>query len=401
MSEPLLPSPPVPSSPLRLVVVGGGHASLPLLADAGRWVRAGVDVTLVSDAPDLWYSGMTPEWLGGVYTRDDVTVGLGAICAREGVRFEQSTATHLDLGERRVQTLTGEAIRFDALVLDVGAANPGTAIAPATVRTKPLHRIEALGSALDDGVERLAIVGGGAAGVECALNVTARRDAPRVVLLEPADALVAGLPSRVGRWAHGALRSRGAVVRLGARVERAGADGVELASGERVRADAVLWATGSVGPPWLAGSGLPVDARGFVRVRSTLQAQGHDDVFVAGDAAVVDGHEDLARIGVHAVKQGATLRTNVGRWLDTRRGAAPRPLAPFRPYPVAPLILSTGTPAAWIAAGPVALRTRAALGLKHAVDRRWIRRYRRRPLSTPGLWDLAHAGDATPATADR
>ena len=64
-------------SPLRLLIVGGGHASLPVLDHARRLAEAeGATVTLVSDRPELWYSGMTPEWLGGVYTQEDVTIPL-------------------------------------------------------------------------------------------------------------------------------------------------------------------------------------------------------------------------------------------------------------------------------------------------------------------------------------
>lgn len=384
--------PAAPSPSLHLVVVGGGHASLPLLAGAGALARRGVRVTLVSDAPVLWYSGMTPEWLGGVYTRADATVDLAAICAREGVRFVVDRAVGLDRAARTLRTAGGAALSYSVLVLDVGAVNPHAEAAAEAVHTKPLHAIERLGNALDAGIARLVIVGGGAAGVETALNVTARHDAPRVTLLEPSDRLLAGMPARVGRWAEAELRQRGACVRLAARVLRADADAAVLADGTRLEADAVLWATGSAGAPWLAASGLPADARGFVRVRPTLQVEGDADTFAAGDVAVVAGHERLPRIGVHAVKQGPTLAANVARRLDALGGSRARPLAPFRPYPVAPLILSTGTPEAWYVARAAALRGRWALGLKHAVDRRWMRRYAVRPLSRGRLWDLAHAG---------
>ena len=48
-------------SPLRLLIVGGGHASLPLLGHAGRLAEAeGATVTLVSDddVPGGAYSGI-------------------------------------------------------------------------------------------------------------------------------------------------------------------------------------------------------------------------------------------------------------------------------------------------------------------------------------------------------
>ena len=389
---------------VRLLLVGGGHASLPLLASAGA--LAGAAVTLLSDRPELWYSGMTPEWLGGVYTRADVTVPLAALCAREGVRFVEGTAVGLDRAARTVATAAGDALAYDLVVFDVGAVNPGDA--GGAIHTKPLHRVEALGQFLDEAAglgepRRLVIVGGGAAGVEVALNVTARPDldALDLVLLEPSDRLAAALPARLGEGAADTLRQRGADVRLGTRVASSDPRGVHLEGGERLAADAVLWATGSVGPGLFANAGLAVSDAGFARVDAGLRAEGDARVFVAGDSASVAGHEGLARIGVHAVKQGPVLKENVGRVVEAL-GAARDPaevaLRPFRPYPVAPLILSTGDREAWGVVGAVAVRGRPLLRLKHAVDRRWIDRYRP-PESYAGRWDARAACEGPVSTS--
>ncbi len=385
-----------------LVVVGGGHASLPLLAHARRLAsETGAEVTLVSDRPELWYSGMTPEWLGGVYARADVTIPLGPICEREGVRFVEGRAEALDRHAREVVLSDGRRERYDVVAFDIGAVNPGRDDADGAVRTKPLWRIGELGRFLDDTAasgdeRRLAIVGGGAAGTETALNVTARPDLTRlsVTVVEPGDRLCPELPTRVGEWAAETLRGRGATLRLGARAEAADADGVHL-DGETLPTDAVLWATGSVGPPLFRHAGLAVTDRGFARVDRGLRSVDDGRVFVAGDSAAVAGHEELARIGVHAVKQGPVLRENVRqalRALAAGQDPGRVPLRPFRPYPVAPLLVSTGEPSAWWVAGPVAVRAGGVLRLKHAVDRRWIDRYRD-GASYDRRWDAWNASE--------
>ena len=385
---------------MRLLVVGGGHASLPLLAHARPLIEAGAEVVLLSDRPELWYSGMTPEWLGGVYQRADVTVPLPPLCDREGVRFVQGVAVALDRDAREVETASGERLGYDLVAFDIGAVNPGDA--SGAIHTKPLHQIEALGTFLTEAAasgedRRLVIVGGGAAGVETALNVTARPGLDRldVVLVEPGDRLVAALPDHVGRWCERTLRARGATVHLGARVAEANDDGVTLASGDRLGAHAVLWATGSVGPSLFREAGLAVTEAGFARVNAGLRSLTDPRVFVAGDSAAVEGHEDLPRIGVHAVKQGPVLHENTGRTLLAMRGGtSPEAvvLAPWRPYPAAPLILSTGAHTAWYAVGPLALKGKTLLRLKHVVDRRWIDRYRE-PQSYDALWDARAAVD--------
>jgi NADH dehydrogenase FAD-containing subunit len=371
---------------------------LPLLAHAGEHVRRGVEVTLLSDRPDLWYSGMTPEWTGGVYTRDDVTVSLERICAEQGVRFVQGKAVGLERRARVVTAQDGRRLGYDLVAFDVGAVNPLSERAGGAVHTKPLHQIEALGAFLEaPGPRRLVVVGGGAAGVETALNVTARPDARdlHVVVVEPSGQLMKTLPERAGGWALQTLRQRGAEVRLETAVSHVSEGAVHLEGGGALAADAVLWATGSVGPDLFARSGLATTDDGFVRVRRGLWAVGDPRVFAAGDAAAVEGHEGLARIGVHAVKQGPVLRENVGRVVDAVLGGRPLSevsLRPFRPYPAAPLVLSTGEPVGWYAVGPVALKGRPFLRLKHALDRRWIDPYRP-PDSYAAHWDARAASD--------
>lgn len=377
---------------MRVLVVGGGHASLPLLANARELRPSGHEVTLISDCDRLWYSGMTPEYLGGVYTHADVTIDLGAICEREGVRFVPEPAVHLDPEARFVETASGSRIPYDVLAVDVGAANPATGRAPEAVRTKPLHRIGALAAflhevAVGESERTLAIVGGGAAGVEVALNVSAHpqlRGRLAVTIIEPGEALVSGFPPRARRWAADRLRSRGVALRFGTEVIRAEGHHLDLSDGSSLLADRVLWATGSVGQRWLAEV-LPVDARGFVRAGETLQVSGHPHVFVAGDAAVVEGHEGLARVGVHAVKQGPTLRRNVRALADALgegKTVEAAGLERWAPYPAAPLILSSGERDALFVVGPLALHGAWALALKHRVDRAWIEPY----LSHPPSW---------------
>ncbi|MEM6325882.1 MAG: FAD-dependent oxidoreductase, partial [Bacteroidota bacterium] len=318
----------------------------------------------------------------------------------DGPDVEHREAVALDREAREVETASGDRLGYDLAVFDIGAVNPGTA--GGAIRTKPLHRIEALGAFLSEAAtsgdaRRLVIVGGGAAGIETALNVTGRPDLERlaVTVIEPGDRLVASLPARLGRWCERTLRARGAYVRLGARVADVDDAGVRLESGEAIPADAVVWATGSVGPALFAEAGLSVTERGFVRVGAGLRSVDDPRVFVAGDSAAVTRYEDLPRIGVHAVKQGPALLENVGRMARAMtRGTPPEAveLEAWRPYPAAPLILSTGAPTAWYAVGPLALRGRPLLRLKHAIDRRWIDRYRA-PESYDGLWDARAASE--------
>ncbi|RIK89755.1 MAG: selenide, water dikinase SelD, partial [Proteobacteria bacterium] len=156
-------------------------------------------------------------------------------------------------------------------------------------------------------------------------------------------------------------------LRLGARVARAEPGGVVLDDGERVACDALVWAVGAASPPWLAASGLPTDARGFVRVRDTLAVVDHDALFAAGDCARFE--PDLPKAGVYAVRQGPVLARN----LEARvRGATLRRYAPQRDY-FAALNLADGT-----AIGTkwgFALEGRPVFAFKDWIDRGFVRRF--------------------------
>src|SRR5690606_24614287 len=69
----------------------------------------------------------------------------------------------------------------------------------------------------------------------------------------------------------------------------------------------ILWATGTKGPDFFKEAGLLTNERGFVHTDTQLRVIGRSNIFASGDSALVKGYENLARIGVHAVKQGPVL----------------------------------------------------------------------------------------------
>ncbi|WP_263787538.1 NAD(P)/FAD-dependent oxidoreductase [Salinibacter grassmerensis] len=393
------------TEPLHIVLVGGGHAMLPSLAHAQDWTDAGIKVTLIDPQRWLYYSGMVPEHLGGVYAVDDIRVDLRRLAHRAGATHVTARATALDPEARVVTTDEGETIPYDVLAIDVGGVNP--ALPDAAVGTKPIYRIRALSphlkQVLDAPTETLGltIVGGGAAGVEVALNITGRfagagRTADlSLTVVEQSGRILPGFPEGMRAYAARLLRERGATIRTATTVGQVrGADGdrtqVDMRTGtgehDTVHPDAVLWSTGAVAPPLLRESGLSTDERGFLHTTRRLRTPTHPRIFAAGDCGTIP-ELNLDKVGVHAVKQGPDLRTNLDTTLRrlAEDGSAPvaSALTAFRPYPVAPLVLSTGARRAIWTAGPLWMARSWFLRLKHWVDRRWIQRY------APEQWGAA------------
>ena len=117
------------------------------------------------------------------------------------------------------------------------------------------------------------------------------------------------------------LEARSVEVYIGRSVIASGAGELELASGERFRAQASVWATGACAPNWIAGCGVGTDPQGFVEVGETLQSRSHAEIFAAGDIATI---ADAARpkSGAIAVRQGPVLARNLRLALG---GLSPEP----------------------------------------------------------------------------
>ena len=152
-----------------------------------------------------------------------------------------------------------------------------------------------------------------------------------------------------------------------------------LHTGEQLGFDGLLWVGGAASLPLFADSGLPTDARGFVRVRPTLEVVGHDDLFAAGDCASLEGRPDLPKAGVYAVRQGPGARPQSAR--PSRR----RELRPYRPQSDFLSLLNLADGRAIATKWGLAAEGRAVFALKDWIDRRFMRRFQ----------VLAPDGDAT------
>ena len=123
------------------------------------------------------------------------------------------------------------------------------------------------------------------------------------------------------------------------------------------RSATALWATGVVGPAFLAASGLACDAAGCVRVDATLRSVSHGFVFAAGDCAAIEGNP-RPKAGVWAVRAGAPLAANL------RRAARGRALRRWRPQSDALAILGLGDGRALAWRNGVAVAGRAGMALE-------------------------------------
>src|SRR3954452_10368106 len=216
------PAPPIaPPITKDLVLVGGGHAHVHVLKRFGMRPEPGLRLTLITRDLQTPYSGMLPGYVAGLYSFAECHIDLVRLARFAGARLIHDEAVGLDHAARHVLCRDHPSFRYDIVSLDIGSVPrrddvPGAA--EHTVAVKPIDRFgrrwEALlARAAAQPRLRLAIVGGGAGGVELALaaqhRLTGLLDTAPEVTLVTRDGLLPSHNHRARKLLARILEQRG------------------------------------------------------------------------------------------------------------------------------------------------------------------------------------------------
>ncbi len=363
----------------QVVLLGGGHAHVHVLQALAREPLAAAEVTLVTPFARLVYSGMVPGLVAGHYTVEQCTIPLPALAQAARIKLMESSVVQLDATARTLQLASGERMVYDVLSLDTGSVMdrdrlPGAREHGLFVRPIEhfVHLLEALLALSRERLLDVVVIGGGAGGVELAMALQYRMagqgdERVRVALVTGGPPPLFGYPQTVIERGLRALAARRITV-LHEACSRIETGAVHLASGARLACDAPVIATGADAPPYLTGSGLELDERGFVLTGPTLQSLSHPEVLAAGDVAT-RSDAPHAKSGVHAVRAGPPLALNL------RRLVGGGELLPHRPQPRTLNLLSCGERRAIASYGAWSAQGRWVWWWKDHIDRGFVARY--------------------------
>ncbi|MER8186367.1 FAD-dependent oxidoreductase [Kitasatospora sp. NPDC094015] len=300
----------------HIVVIGAGYAGLSAATRAGRRHR----VTLIAPEERFLHRVRQHEAAAG---RPEHRPTLDRVIRGRAITHLRARATELDLAGRKILLDSGERIGYDTLVYALGSRTahqgvPGVAEHALTAeRAAEIRR--RLAAAPEPGT--LAVVGGGATGIELAAELAEAHPAWRIRLV------AAG---QVGGWFS--AKGRAHVVRVLARlgvelhehteVTAVTPDGLTTAGGGTVPADLVAWAASMEPHPLAAEAGLTVTPRGQAVVDDHLRSVSHPEVYVIGDAAAVTVP------GTGTLRMGCATAQPMGQYLGGQlAGKAARPFA--------------------------------------------------------------------------
>ena len=361
----------------HLLLIGGGHAHLSVLHALARQPVADLQTTLVTPHPQQTYSGMLPGWMAGHYTLEDCQIDLRPLVKLAGVTLLLDNVTGMDADQQTVTLGSGNSLSYDLSSLDIGSESITAGLEARGDRLLPVRPLDGLlkrwPAILQAAGQKpdfsLAVLGGGAAGIELALAIryafSRRNLSASVHLVSPkllqghAEAVVV----RVLKQLHAAG------IHVHPDFAQGSEQGLELASGKILPVDLVLAATGAQAAGWLRGSGLELDGEGYIRVSDEHQSLSHPNVFAAGDVAS-RSHMHFGRSGVHAVHAGKALAHNLPAFLQGRD------LMPYQPKRRSLYLLATGPQQAIASWGNWSAQGSWVWHWKDYIDRSFMRKHR-------------------------
>ena len=317
----------------RIVIIGAGFAGL---TAAMRLTRADIDVTVIDRRNHHLFQPLLYQVATAALSPADIAAPIRSILSQQAnATVTLGTVTGIDVAGRAV--LLGERrIDYDQLIVATGARetyfghDEWAAVTSGlkriedatTMRRRILIAFERAEEAENDTERRrlltFVIIGGGPTGVElagalaelarAALARDFRRIDPktaRIVLVEAGPRLLPGFAANLSGAAARALQRLGIELRLGVKVTRCDAEGAALGD-ERIESRTLIWAAGVAASPAAEWLGVAPGRGGRVPVRPDLTLPGHPEIFVIGDAALVEGpHGPLPGVAAVAKQEGA------------------------------------------------------------------------------------------------
>jgi NADH dehydrogenase len=355
----------------HIVIVGGGAAGLELATRLGNSLgRHGkAQITLVERARTHIWKPHLHEVAAGTMDVGRDAVDYLAHASDHHFRYRIGEMVGLDRANRGVhlspsydaegeEITPSRSVPYDTLIIAIGSTSndfdtPGAQdfaisldTADQAVRfhqrlVNRFIRAHAQPGPVRLGQLHVTIIGAGATGTELAaeLHRTTRQlvaygldriDAEKdlkITLIEAAERILPAVPARVAEGATGLLQRLGVDVRTASRVVQVRKEGVELADGEFIPSELVVWSAGVKGPDVLKSlDGLEASRTNQLVVTPTLQTTKDSDVFAIGDCAYLMNPGETRPIPPRAQ---AASQQSTHLYKQMQRRLEGRPLRPF------------------------------------------------------------------------
>ena len=335
----------------RVVIVGAGFGGL---QTARSLARKGVEVLLIDRHNYHTFIPLLYQVATAQLAPEQVAVPIRTLLRKaDNLNFLQAEVQQIDFVARKIKT-DRHTLTYDYLVLATGSKSQFFGVPGAekyAFQLKTLNQAIKLRNHLLNCFERaslvsdyarreqlltIAIVGGGATGVELAGSLVElvtnslqrdfsqlHRQEIKLLLVQKSDRIFSEFPKSLGNYTAKKLRRLGVKVILDSRVTAVFPDGLELDDGRQIEASTVIWTVGVSGAIPHCFPFSATGKQGQVIVSSTLQLTNYPEVFAIGDLAHIPTHKPLSGVAPEALQQGVYVAKAIVKQLQGK------PLKPF------------------------------------------------------------------------
>lgn len=309
----------------KIIIIGGGAGGLELATDLGDKLGKTdkAQITLVDKNSYHLWKPLLHEVATGVLDEQVDNIYYASQGQQHNFEFTQGTFTDLDRDSKRITVINHNdesiSIDYDILVIAIGSTSndfgtPGVKEhciflddqnAAIRLRETLINKFTSFCSIIDDHQNtdqdkiRIAIVGGGATGVELASELPNMvetfgacgrnkmcSDLLDVSVIEATDRILPALPEKTAISITKTLEKQGIHVLTKTMITKAENDGFYPKDGDIIKADIMIWTAGVKAPDYLKEiSGLESSRSNQLVVKPTLQTSRDDSIFVIGDCA--------------------------------------------------------------------------------------------------------------------
>ncbi|OCG27881.1 hypothetical protein A9G11_12355 [Gilliamella sp. wkB108] len=309
----------------KIIIIGGGAGGLELATDLGDKLgkNSQAEITLVDKNSYHLWKPLLHEVATGVLDEQVDNIYYASQGQQHYFEFTQGTFTNIDrqnklviITDHKDETVT---IAYDILVVAIGSTSndfgtPGVKEhciflddqnAAIGLRETLISKFTGFCSIIDEHETseedkiRIAIVGGGATGVELASELPHMveafgacgrnkmcSDLLDVSVIEATDRILPALPEKTASSIAETLQKRGIHVMTKTMITKAESDGFYPKEGDVIKADIMIWTAGVKAPDYLKEiAGLESSRSNQLVVKPTLQTTRDDSIFVIGDCA--------------------------------------------------------------------------------------------------------------------
>ena len=301
----------------HLIFAGGGHSHIHSLSNLDKFLDAGCDVTVVNKSQYHYYSGMGPGLLSGYYNVEDARFNIKEIVESSICRFIEAEVVKIIPGQKKIILSDNSELYYDVISFNTGSEIISLPVSGDVKNLYPVKPIENISLIRDKvaGFNKkmdIAVIGGGAAGVEIAANLNEfvrKKRAEAEISLISREHLLQGYNEPFYRKTLNNLEHNGIHIYEYRNVEMVDSDNIIFSSGEKLNYDLAVNASGVKPSMIFSVSGMKTDEDGGLRVNKYLQSMDYPEIFAGGDC--ISFEPVLNKAGVYAVREGMLLYRNL------------------------------------------------------------------------------------------